>query len=160
MGGVRSQKSERGVGLRLPGFSTSTSRELSFNSWAPESNGLQRVTAVAGTNRKCVGAGKIGQETASLVHQSTNSPSWDFLPSHGPGRGNTGLPAPSAHTADRITSLQPVQIRWSYFTLPHPSMQPKTWRKGGSAHTSVTHPDWRATLKEAPGCQLTTLRNT
>lgn len=29
----------------------------------------------------------------------------------------------------------------------------------GSAHTSVTQPDWRATLKEASGCQLKTLSN-
>ena len=32
----------------------------------------------------------------------------------------------SAHPAGRISSFQPVQRRWSYFTLPHPAMQLQT----------------------------------
>lgn len=74
-------------------FLTSSPSQLSSKDQAPESSALQRVTALARTSSKCIGAGRSGQETASYVPHSSQQPSWDFVPSYGrPGRGDTSLP--------------------------------------------------------------------
>lgn len=87
MGGVRSQRSERGMGLRLPGFS-----HLHFQSY-PLILELQKAMVCRelqlwqGQPENVLEQGRIGQETASYVHQSTNCPPETSCPPMGQAEG-------------------------------------------------------------------------
>lgn len=127
-------------------FLTSTSRELSFSSWAPESSGLQSYSCGRDNQKTCWSReGWSGNRFPCSPQQQQPSC------------------LPMAGQAEGTQASQPTQLTESPPSKPlHPSPShhaAQNLEGWGSAHTGVTQPDWRATLKEASGCQLTTLCN-
>lgn len=148
LGGVRIQS--RGVRDKHAwgslAFLASTPSQLSFKDHVPESSVLQRVTAVAGTTSRCVGAGRSGWETASHApHSSSSPPETSCPPTAGQAEGTYApnpLSPPGWQNHLPLTCTKRMELLHPS-SSHHAAPNLEGW---GSAHPSVTQPDWTVTL--------------